>query len=378
MGTHTLRKTGYHFAVYGVLYKYDRTGRRDCSVRDKDENMVQQMEDDAITKSARHKGQSCATIYFGIVMTNWTANGSHRPRVWAVQKVSEWQSIYLGSGQNYARNSDYPTQWTDSVYSLSHWFLQKELNVPVASLGNLEWEPLIDLALTIPESVGLLDRLHQILNGLSSVAERNEGHDLLRQVIAQEVSRNSARLQASLPVPPDDADGGDEDADGGENEMAACVGGDDNQPVVAVAAKRQREVDPDEVAQETMKRARIELEKKKNPVPKTTYYEQKKEMEACRTSAEQWPKMVDFSGLSQARHVEGSSKNWVKKLARVKAAVDGCILHCYGSDMDVFLKAKPKLPLAKYTCKNCNVRIAKEKEAEKAKAAAARLVDKKK
>ena len=37
VGTHTLRKTAYHFAVYGVLYKYQRSGRRNCQIRQSNE-----------------------------------------------------------------------------------------------------------------------------------------------------------------------------------------------------------------------------------------------------------------------------------------------------------------------------------------------------
>jgi hypothetical protein len=263
--------------VYGVLYYYESSGRRKCDVTEKGVIAVQAMEDDAITKSARHSGKSCAPLYFGTVMTNWKSTGCHKKRLWPLHKVSCWHSIYLGQGEDYARNTDYSTQWTKSLCDLSRWFLKKELGITGTS-GILEWERLLDLALAIPENVGLLESLEKVFDGLATVAERNLASQLVRELVAQEISRTSASLQLAFRRPEADGDGGGNDggkenADGGEKEAAAADF--NNQPVVVAGAKRGRGTDPDESVADGVKRARSELETTRNPV-KTTYLEEKK------------------------------------------------------------------------------------------------------
>ena len=236
---------------------------------EKNQVVVQAMEDDAITKGARHSGKSCAPLYFGIVMTNWKSYGAHKKKQWPLHKVSNWDGIYLGSGDNYAHNTDYSTQWTKSLCDLSWWFVSEELGVS-ASSGILEWEKLLELALVIPESVGLLESLDKVLDGLGTTAEQNLAKQLVRELIAQEVARTLAPLQSALALNQLGNDGGGNgDADGGEG----CSDGN-NQPVALVVRdaedvveKRQRFGDSDH-AQPAAKRARNDLELDTKPAGK--------------------------------------------------------------------------------------------------------------
>ena len=71
------------------MAKYDRTGRRHVLTRSEGEVMLQPMEDDAISKSARHKSLKNSTLYYENSMTLWFEYGLPSEKNWGPNWVTD-------------------------------------------------------------------------------------------------------------------------------------------------------------------------------------------------------------------------------------------------------------------------------------------------
>lgn len=148
VGTHTMRKTAYLFAVFAVLSKYDAVGRN----RHTSEGTprIQALEMDDIEKAARHGSHSNSALYFGSHSNLYEKVGP-KTKHWAYHKVSPWRSCYCGkskSKERYDGNEDWSTRTSMSLPQLADWFVSEELQVSVDL-----WDPVkaLEIACRIPK-----------------------------------------------------------------------------------------------------------------------------------------------------------------------------------------------------------------------------------
>ena len=129
LGTHTLRKTAYLFAVFGIMLRYEVTGRRRTNiVGDLKTTMIQSLEDDALGKAGRHASMQNASLYYMDCLQKWHTIGVHKDRTWRKNKVSEWKSIFIATKQC-PPNLDAPSQTNMSLTQLATWYVSQELKI---------------------------------------------------------------------------------------------------------------------------------------------------------------------------------------------------------------------------------------------------------
>ncbi len=127
LGTHTLRKTAYLFAVFGIMLRYEVTGRRITTGVLK-ETAIQSLEDDALAKAGRHVAIANASLYNMGALQQWQSIGVHKDRLWRTNKVSEWKSIFIAETAC-PPNMDAPSQTDMSLAELATWYVKQELKL---------------------------------------------------------------------------------------------------------------------------------------------------------------------------------------------------------------------------------------------------------
>ncbi len=127
LGTHTLRKTAYLFAVFGIMLRYEVTGRA-STTGDLKVTAIQSLEGDALAKAGRHASTENASLYYMGALQQWQSSGVHKPRVWRTHKVSEWKSIFI-SVNACPPNMDAPSQTDMSLAELATWYVKQELKI---------------------------------------------------------------------------------------------------------------------------------------------------------------------------------------------------------------------------------------------------------
>uniref|UniRef100_A0A7S1YFQ7 Uncharacterized protein n=1 Tax=Grammatophora oceanica TaxID=210454 RepID=A0A7S1YFQ7_9STRA len=199
VGTHTLRKTAYFFAVFGILYKYEVTGRRITGSM-ADSRHIQPLEDDALGKAARHKAIKNATLYFGAVLTRWEDLGFKTTEPsggeqWQHNKVSEWKGVFYGVGP-VRGNEDVATQTTMPLVSLASWYVTTELDISIET----EFGPAIVHACFKPPNRAASERLVQLFESSSSwsAADRSMAMQLHQELVDQ--ARRDGRRDAMRDV----------------------------------------------------------------------------------------------------------------------------------------------------------------------------------
>jgi hypothetical protein len=163
IGTHTMRKTAYLFGVFGILYKYENTGRRATSGATG--VSVQCLEDDALTKAARHKSNSSASLYYESSVTAWHELGCHSHDMWAQHKVSEWKGIFYSEGRTCRANSNMKTRTSMDVGALSRWWVKEELKI-CSSSQEVGWVATLNHATKTSPNLNKIEEMRQILCSL--------------------------------------------------------------------------------------------------------------------------------------------------------------------------------------------------------------------
>jgi hypothetical protein len=129
LGTHTLRKMAYLFAVFGIMLRYKVTGRRKTSGEyPLPVTAIQTLEDDALAKVGQHAAISNASLYYMGCLQQWHTSGVHKVHVWRDNKVSEWKLIYF-SVQQCPPNMDALSQTSKSLADLATWYVSEELKI---------------------------------------------------------------------------------------------------------------------------------------------------------------------------------------------------------------------------------------------------------
>lgn len=140
VGTHTLRKTGFLFAVFGVLTEYKLTGRRSQS----GQALLQPLDDSAICCAARHQHSTKTHAYYQDASTRFVEYQMD-PQLAEENRVAPWQPNFV---QNDITRKTFSLdgKYDDSLEKLADDYVKKELNVDVEKVKNITYAQLIGLA----------------------------------------------------------------------------------------------------------------------------------------------------------------------------------------------------------------------------------------
>ena len=312
VGTHTMRKTAYLFAVFAVLSKYDRLGRH---VGDGPTKM-QALELDDIEKAARHGSHSNSSLYFSSHTNKYEKVGP-RTRHWAFHKVSPWKSCFAGVSKDknrYEENEDWTTRTDMDICELSRWFVNEELGITAQN-----WDPIkaLEVACNLPEKrTAVFSSFVSFLEENLTPSDFQKGKSLFDQCCL-EIQR-------------------DEDT---------------------AAAKRIREEVNETSVDTTIKISRPQKQQK------VSYDEQLKALNDLKSNKDTkkrqiYDAMIEILLLPR-KNIEKKSKHALTKLAQTVKCVEYCLHHCYKDNWNALeATMKGTIPLGgygKWICKSCNI-----------------------
>jgi hypothetical protein len=330
------------FAVFGVLYKYERTGRKSTLTRVAGTHHVQPMEEDAIGKAARHSTIQNASLYFENCMTSWESFGVNKPNQWELNKVSEWRPIYYGTGDNWLRNPDIATCTTMALPVLSQWYVDQELKV---TQKNPSWVDVLNLAIKQKPNTTKIEKMKEVLDLLPQYV-KEYGKELFQDCLTTVVRHAQRQGQEAVVDESDEelavaveggvADGmGGGGGDGDEQEEGEEEGETRQEPPAATRPKKRRRTEEEMEATRRAKRV------------KATAVDYKTELAAIKAAKDRTKKfflMKEYSSLA------AGGNNWLKKLHCSFVKVEQCIAKCHGGKLDDFLALKGTLSHTQYTC----------------------------
>ena len=320
VGTHTMRKTAYLFAVFGVLFKYDDQKRKIRGT-----GGIEALEIDDIEKAARHGTHNNASLYFSNNSNKYERLGPHTNQ-WPYHKVSPWRSIYYGRGKSknsYEANQDLSSRTDTPINDLCHWFLREECGIAVNG-----WDPVAALNVACNLSKGrtgsVFDNLVELMRDNLPPSLYEQAKALFDQCCA-EVKREEDERQASLYR--------DRDTNNQQSRQSS---------------KRQRRGAPSEEGAEPKE-------------PKISYKEKKDEWvsfkKTNKNQQQLYEKMTQIIALPR-RNIDNKSKEWLRKLTQTVRCVDHCVEKCHGGDWSLWMtamgtKTLPDGGYNKWKCKTC-------------------------
>lgn len=326
VGTHTMRKTAYLFAVFAVLSKYDTQGRAvtraDSSLR------IQPLELDDIEKAARHGTHQNSSIYFAANSNKYERLGPSNSAQWPHHRVSPWRSIYYGSSKtktSYESNEDLTTRTDVPVWRLAHWFVREELGI-----GVVGWDPL--QAMTI--SCSLIEKSSTAMEQFSNLLMAHLPTALYRQAKAlfQQCCREVERQHDA------EREQGKEKDESGKRKRAAN-NTDTDKRKAPPPPKRECAAEMEELQQ-------FKKDKKGN---KRMVYE----------------KIKQFAQLPR-EHTTKKARTWLTKLSQTAKCVEYCVANCHNGDWASWEKSmKGEVPIGgyqKWKCAACNAKMDEIKE----------------
>ena len=154
VGTHTLRKTGYLFAIWGVKNKYSTIdGGR----------IISDVEYSEILRAARHKTISNATGY--IVDAGTVYEMVQNERFQDEQRVCQWRSVFVSPNTNAGDINVHSRPYQrKNLYDQAVWYFDKEVLMPGDGYTIKEH---YNRAMYLPPSRSAEEQLRELLNGHS-------------------------------------------------------------------------------------------------------------------------------------------------------------------------------------------------------------------
>jgi hypothetical protein len=126
VGTHSLRKTGFLFAIFGIQNRYHESGVRPF-VQSNPKN--QPIEDVALLKSARHHAKTDTSTYHQDALTLY-ADYRRQPHLRDLNRVSGWESIWVAN-VDHRKNTDDTTSTDMNIIDVATFFVKKELGINI-------------------------------------------------------------------------------------------------------------------------------------------------------------------------------------------------------------------------------------------------------
>jgi hypothetical protein len=199
VGTHTLRKTAYLFAVFGVMARYEGTGRHPTNLHPNNLS-IHFMEMDTMLKGARHLDFNSASTYFSNAYSKWFEHGIHEVEEWRFHKVSPWKPCYYESGAGDRINENLTTRTELNTQELAHWFVKEELGISVD-----EWCPVKATNLSVgieKKAQCALTKFFSLLTRCLPVNVLQEAKSLFTECSLQLKTNNGKQISYNKSPPP--------------------------------------------------------------------------------------------------------------------------------------------------------------------------------
>jgi hypothetical protein len=355
VGTHTLRKTGYMFAVFGIQYRYESTGRRRTDVT-QGNLKIQPLEDDALGKSARHKTLAHASVYMQNCLNKWESSGFHSD-LWCDNKVSAWKPIYYGAGNNVRRNDDPHSRTNLTLPELAGWYIETVLGFA----ADYSWRDALAKADNHTSNKTAFQMMREFFSH-----HLKDDKKLEAEVLLQGCFRVDAGLAATQDDGLDDDDGGGKRAAVDETAVEKAVDktaindddetDEENKVEEEVDAGNKRKAEEDEAKQKKRQRnLRRETQRKgDDPISLDVVRKEVTVLAGDGTSKEDILKKIGEIIVQHAplrKGVVPKDWEWLKKLKASYKGIQTCIKECHGGDGDKFFAMDGSLALQKYKCR---------------------------
>ena len=168
IGTHTLRKVGYLFAVWGTL-KTLSTFEREATRQPMDKNGEVNPHYPTvcysdITAAARHKSIATAALYIqNSTMLFWTIQ--EQGDLWTKNRVATWKMNYIGVSMSAVQSiSAYSHAFQFPLFKQAEFFIEKELGLPLLKSENREQRLVVSFG-DVDAKLTDLATVNGILNG---------------------------------------------------------------------------------------------------------------------------------------------------------------------------------------------------------------------
>ena len=318
VGTHTMRKTAYLFAVFSVLSKYDLQGRsviRDGAYR------IQPLEMDDIEKAARHGNHQSSSIYFAANSNKYERFGPSNDAQWPHHRVSPWKSVFYCSSkskESYEANEDLTTRTDWPIIKIAHWFVREELEITTSG-----WDPIRAIELSCryrgDRSTTAIEEFKALLMSHLPTALYNQAKDLFQQCCKEvEKQHDEERQKRNRDSAPSD----DNSNKKKKSESTPCP--------------------PKKDYEEEMKA--LQIFKRENKGEKKLVFE----------------KILQFSLLPRDNTTK-KARTWLTKLAQTARCVQFCVANCHKGEWQSWeASMKGEVPIGgyqKWKCVGCNAKM---------------------
>ena len=326
VGTHTMRKTAYLFAVFSVLSKYDMQGRsvmRDGAYR------IQPLEMDDIEKAARHGNHQSSAIYFAANSNKYERFGPSNDAQWPHHRVSPWKSVFYcasKSKDSYEANEDLTTRTDWPITKIAHWFLREELGVTTSG-----WDPIraIELSCRLREKEDTaMERFSALLMSHLPAALYRQAKALFHEC-CQEVEKQHDEERKRKR----EADGGQDCNNEGKRQATAR----------SPPATPKKDYEAEMMS--------LQVFKRENKGQKKAVFD----------------KIKELSSLPRENTTK-KARTWLTKLAQTTRCAEFCVANCHGGNWQSWEDAmRGEVPIGgyqKWKCNGCLERMNEIKNSE--------------
>jgi hypothetical protein len=191
IGTHTLRKTGYLYAVFGVM-RFNGHSVTDGTVSI--ERGGSELQFAAILKSARHSTVQNAMTYFQDTSTMYEA--IQQERFPAVHKVGAWKSIYIRDVGTFQCISSASHLRKKDVTTLAEYYVLHKHSIPTD--GTMTIGRVIGAVLDAPPPSDVVKNLLERFKKECNISLYIEFKDALEEVVQVVSTRTRAETISNL------------------------------------------------------------------------------------------------------------------------------------------------------------------------------------
>jgi len=324
------------FAIFGIMYRYSSEGRRNTAVR-VDNLLLQPLEDDALSKSARHKTISQASVYMKNCLNKWESSGCHTD-MWMDNKVSPWKSIHYGSGNNVRRNDHVRSRTNKDLPEIAVWYIRRVLKFP----ASYTWREALQKSEGICSNQTALEKLHDLL-----LKDLSQERRLLALEYLTTVRRTVVQDLGEVQEP----------EDGEVEKSVEMIKPVQEGAVVAVQNKRanedgEKEDDKAKKKRQKRNKSREKNRRGENPI---TFGKERKQLADLGGSSREVLFQAMETTITQLRELKSrgvlaADFAWLKKLRTSHTTMKRCIQDCHGGEHSSFFGLECRLSLQKYHC----------------------------
>ena len=330
------------FAVFGILYRYESTGRRRTDMS-QPLLQIQPLEDDALSKSARHKTIQQATHYYQNCLSKWEDCGFHVTDMWPLYKCSPWKSIFYASGKYARKNPNASTRTNKAVTELADWYVK----VGLGFSADYTWKEAYKRALHRSPTATPLELLRALHKSLIPPEKQKEAEILLSDCLRDALVAGSQQCNGYNTT---------RQQDESHQQVSIAETATVAEMNIVTPEQNNKRKRTDGEDEEARKQQRNWMREKRRAGP-----EQEQESlsnarqevaDATGDNKEVILKLKEVVARYRGRNTGFVPRDfqWLRRLRTSLGNVEKCIANCHGGDEEAFLRALPKVNKLSYRC----------------------------